>query len=123
MIGEITRVGLAVAAVAVSAGTTGHGLGQAVAPAVRYLSQVPPGTTPARFAPGIVSQVLVINAVTLVGLFALRRVVAGAALLIRRRRAHASPARLASAPAETSRNRRSRNRRSASFVTSASACA
>ena len=47
------------------------------------------------FAPGIVSQVLVINAVTLVGLFALRRVVAGAALLIRRRRAHASSARLA----------------------------
>jgi hypothetical protein len=47
------------------------------------------------FAPGIVSQVLVINAVTLVGLFALRQVVAGAAILIRRRRAHASPARLA----------------------------
>jgi hypothetical protein len=47
------------------------------------------------FVPGIVSQVLVINAVTLVGLFALRQVVAGAALLIRRRRAHASPARLA----------------------------
>jgi hypothetical protein len=47
------------------------------------------------FAPGIVSQVLVINAVTLLGLFALRQVVAGAALLIRRRRAHASPARLA----------------------------
>ena len=55
MVGEITRVGLAVAAVAVSAGATGHGLGQAVAPAVRYLGQVPPGTTPARFAPGIVS--------------------------------------------------------------------
>jgi hypothetical protein len=47
------------------------------------------------FAPGIVSQVLLINAVTLAGLFALRQVVAGAALLIRRRRAHASPARLA----------------------------
>ena len=47
------------------------------------------------FAPGIVSQVLVINAVTLIGLFALRQVVAGAALLIRRHRAHASPARLA----------------------------
>jgi hypothetical protein len=47
------------------------------------------------FAPGIVSQVLVINAVTLVGLVALRRVVAGAALLIRRRPAHASAARLA----------------------------
>ena len=47
------------------------------------------------FAPGIVSQVLLINAVTLVGLFALQQVVAGAALLIRRRRAHVSPARLA----------------------------
>ena len=47
------------------------------------------------FAPGIVSQVLLINAVTLAGLFALRQVVAGAALLIQRRRAHASPARLA----------------------------
>jgi hypothetical protein len=48
------------------------------------------------FAPGIVGQVLAINAVTLGGLFALRPVVAGAAaLLSRRRRAHASPARLA----------------------------
>jgi hypothetical protein len=47
------------------------------------------------FAPGIVRQVLLINAVTLAGLFALRQVVAGAAVLIRRRRAHASPAGLA----------------------------
>jgi len=47
------------------------------------------------FAPGIVSQVLLINVVTLTGLFALRQVVTGAALLIRRRRAQASPARLA----------------------------
>ena len=47
------------------------------------------------FAPGIVAQVLLINAVTLAGLFALRQVVAGAALLIRRRRAQASPAPLA----------------------------
>lgn len=47
------------------------------------------------FMPGIVSQVLLINAVTLVGLFGLRQLVAGAALLIRRRRAQASPARLA----------------------------
>jgi hypothetical protein len=47
------------------------------------------------FAPRIVSQVLMINAVTLAGLFALRQVVTGAALLIRRRRAQASPARLA----------------------------
>jgi hypothetical protein len=44
------------------------------------------------FAAGIVSQVLLINAVTLVGLFGLRQVVAGAALLARRRRAHAAPA-------------------------------
>ena len=48
------------------------------------------------FAPAIVGQVLAINAVTLVGLFALRPLVAGAAALLgRRRRAHASPARLA----------------------------
>jgi hypothetical protein len=43
------------------------------------------------FAPGIVSQVLLINAVTLAGLFALRQVVA-AALLIRRRRDQPSAA-------------------------------
>jgi len=44
------------------------------------------------FAPGIVSQVLVINAVTLGGLFALRRVVAaGAALLARRGDASLAP--------------------------------
>jgi hypothetical protein len=48
------------------------------------------------FAPAIVGQVLVINAVTLVGLFALRPLVVGAAaLLSRRRRADTSPARLA----------------------------
>ncbi len=47
------------------------------------------------FAPGIVSQMLLINAVTLAGLVALRQAVAGALLLLRRRRAQASPARLA----------------------------
>lgn len=47
------------------------------------------------FAPGIVGQVLLINAVTLAGLLALRQVVAGAALQIRRRRAQPSTARLA----------------------------
>ena len=47
------------------------------------------------FAPGIVGQVLLINAVTLAGLLALRQVVAGAALQIRRRCAQASTARLA----------------------------
>lgn len=47
------------------------------------------------FAPGIVSRVLLVNAVTLAGLFALRRVIDGATLLIGRRRARTSPARLA----------------------------
>ena len=54
-ISEIARVGLSAAALAVCPGTTGHGLEQTAAPAVRYLGQAPPGTTPARFAPGIVS--------------------------------------------------------------------
>lgn len=54
-IGEIARVGLAAVALAVSSGGCSHRPGQAVAPAVRYLGQTPPGTTPARFAPGIVS--------------------------------------------------------------------
>jgi Tol biopolymer transport system component len=54
-ISEVTRVGLSVAAAAVLAGATGHGLDQTVAPATRYLGQAPPGTTSARFAPGIVS--------------------------------------------------------------------
>jgi Tol biopolymer transport system component len=54
-ISEITRLGLAVAAVAVWTAGTGHGLTQTIAPAVRYLGQTPPGTTPSRFAPGIVS--------------------------------------------------------------------
>ena len=52
---EMARVGVAFAALAVCSETTGHGLEQTVAPAVRYLGQTPPGTTPARFAPGIVS--------------------------------------------------------------------
>jgi hypothetical protein len=47
------------------------------------------------FAPGIVRQVLLINAVTLGGLFALRPVVASASALLIRRRAHTPPARLA----------------------------
>jgi hypothetical protein len=48
------------------------------------------------FAPAIVGQVLFANAVTLMGLVALHQlVVAGAAVLSRRRRAQASPARLA----------------------------
>jgi hypothetical protein len=48
------------------------------------------------FAPAIVGQVLFANAVTLVGLVALHQlVVVGAAVLSRRRRAQASPARLA----------------------------
>ena len=47
------------------------------------------------FAPAIVGQVLFANAVTLVGLVALHQLVVGAAVLHRRRRAQASPARLA----------------------------
>ena len=47
------------------------------------------------FAPAIVGQVLFVNAVTLAGLVSLHQLVVGAAVLSRRRRAHASPARLA----------------------------
>ena len=47
------------------------------------------------FAPAIVGQVLFVNAVTLVGLVGLHQLVVGAAVLSRRRRADASPARLA----------------------------
>ena len=47
------------------------------------------------FAPRIIGQVLLVNAVTLVGLFGLNQLVAAAAFLSRRRRAHASPARFA----------------------------
>lgn len=55
---------LAVAAIVLSAGLTAYGPDDPVAPAVRYLGQTPPGTTPVRFAPGIVSTPAVeINAV------------------------------------------------------------
>jgi WD40-like Beta Propeller Repeat len=54
-ISGISRVVVLVTAVAVCLGAIGRGRGQAVAPAVRYLGQAPPGITPARFAPGIVS--------------------------------------------------------------------
>ena len=47
------------------------------------------------FAPRIVGQVLLVNAVTLVGLFGLNRVIAAVASVNRRRRAPASPARVA----------------------------
>lgn len=47
------------------------------------------------FAPGIIGQVLLVNAVTLVGLCGLNQLVAAAGLLGRRRRARASLARLA----------------------------
>lgn len=50
----MTRLGLSIAVAAVCAGLT-TGNNQAVAPDIRYLGQAPPGTTPARFAPGIVS--------------------------------------------------------------------
>jgi hypothetical protein len=47
------------------------------------------------FTVAIVSQALVVNAVTLVGLVGASQLIAGALGLIRRRRAHAAPARLA----------------------------
>lgn len=53
--GRRTRVALVLAAVAVWTGTAGYGIEQTVDPAVRYLGQTPPGMTPVRFAPGIVS--------------------------------------------------------------------
>ena len=52
------------------------------------------GGTEAFSAP-IIGQVLLANAVTLVGLVGLYQLIAGARFLSRRRRAHASPARLA----------------------------
>ena len=48
-------VWVAVATLAISAVVVGYSSSQAVDPSVRYLGQPPPGTTPARFAPGIVS--------------------------------------------------------------------
>lgn len=57
-------VWVAVATLAMSAVVVGYGSSQAVDPSVRYLGQTPPGTTPARFAPGIVSTPAIeINAV------------------------------------------------------------
>ena len=47
------------------------------------------------FSAHIIGQVLLVNAVTLLGLVGLYQLVAGARFLSRRRRAHASPARLA----------------------------
>jgi ABC-type branched-subunit amino acid transport system permease subunit len=44
------------------------------------------------FAPPIIGQALLVNAVTLVALYGLNQLVAAAGLLSRRRRAHASPA-------------------------------
>ncbi len=49
----------------------------------------------AAFTPRIIGQVLLVNAVTLVGLFGLNRVIAAVASVNRRRRAPASPARVA----------------------------
>ena len=46
------------------------------------------------FAPGIVAQVFLVNAVTLVGLYGLNQLAAAARVLNHRRRAHASPARV-----------------------------
>ena len=50
------RIVSAFLAAAMSAGAIGFDPGQEVVePSVRYLGQAPPGTTPVRFAPGIVS--------------------------------------------------------------------
>lgn len=55
---------VAVAALAMSAAVASHSSGQGVDQSLRYLGQTPPGTTPARFAPGIVSTPAIeINAV------------------------------------------------------------
>jgi hypothetical protein len=46
---------MSVAAVVLCAGVIAPGQNAEVAPAIRYLGQTPPGPTPVRFAPGIVS--------------------------------------------------------------------
>ncbi len=46
---------LSLAAIVVCASVASHGGNQIVGPGVRYFGQTPPGTTPVRFAPGIVS--------------------------------------------------------------------
>lgn len=51
----MSAVWAAAATLAMSAAVAGYGSSQAVDPSVRYLGQSPPGTTPVRFAPGIVS--------------------------------------------------------------------
>lgn len=62
-ISDIIRVGLSLAAAVACTAIAAQDRDQPVAPAVRYLGQSPPGTTPARFAAGIVStQEIEINA-------------------------------------------------------------
>jgi hypothetical protein len=64
MISAMTRLTICVAAVFVCASAPSPGRQETVGPSVRYLSQVPPGTTPPKFAPGIVSTPAIeINAV------------------------------------------------------------
>jgi len=56
MTGLRSTVWVAVSAAALAGlAATGYGFEQAVPPALRYLGQTPPGATPERFAPGIVS--------------------------------------------------------------------
>ena len=58
------RSGVSVAAIAVCVGLSAQSPDPDVAPAVRYLGQTPPGSTPVRFAPGVVSTPAIeINAV------------------------------------------------------------
>ena len=52
---SVGRFVIAFVAAAASVAGSGQGNGDAVPPGVRYLGQKPPGTTPVRFAPGIVS--------------------------------------------------------------------
>ena len=51
----MTRFGVCVAVVVVCVSAVGRSGDQTVGTAVRYLGQAPPGTTPVRFAPGIIS--------------------------------------------------------------------
>ncbi len=62
---SVGRFVIAFVAAAASVAGSGQGNGDAVPPGVRDLGQKPPGTTPVRFAPGIVST----NAIEINGVF------------------------------------------------------
>ena len=50
-----TPAAIGIATLVVCASVSGYGSDQSVDPSLRYLGQSPPGLTPVRFAPGIVS--------------------------------------------------------------------